>query len=169
MVDNTGPAISEQTQLAEVIHIEFYNKKNFPPGAWMREPDYCTWQACGFQCVIFRDMKLGMLRGAVGIPPSHPAYNKKFDQLIQHDWVFDIIPRGGLSLTGKLPPSFKELNTNTWWLGFECSQGEDLMPLLEMDRNNPLYMQYMANQSYKGLIFVMRETNKLAKSLSRIK
>lgn len=152
-----------------IIFIEFYSKKNFPPGAWAKEPDFIKWKVYNLDCVMIRDMRLGMWRGFVGVPKNHKGFNKSFADMINEDWGLSIDVHGGISTTGKLPQKHKDLNKNLWWIGFECTQGEDLMPLVKIDKSDPLLSQIANMQSYKDVKFARKETNSLAKQLCRVR
>ena len=153
-----------------VIYIQFHNKKDFPPGKWSREPDYCKWEHCGLTCVSIRDMTLGVWKGFVGVTKEHPAFNKSLESIFKDKWGLHIMVHGGISIAGKLPtPDYKDLNRGRWWFGFECSQGEDVMPLIQLDKSDPLAAAAQASQSYKDLVFVRKETNDLAKQIFDVK
>lgn len=160
----------QQVQLVmpnNIVYIEFLDKKNFPPGDWMAEPDYCEWDAYGFNCLVLRDMKLGMWRGFISLPIGHKFYGYTLTKILNQDWGLELEVHGGLSIAGKLPIKYKELNKDKWWLGFECSKGEDLLPLVKFDKDDPIYQGIRDHQSYKGFHFVRKETNHLAKQLLR--
>ena len=144
-----------------VIFIEFYNKKHFPPGIWLNEPDFCKWESHGFLCLAIRDMSLGMWRGFVKLTKDHPAYGKDFKKLLDEDFISHIDIHGGLATIGKLPAKYKEYNDNSWWIGFECTQGEDYLPLLRSDPD----FEYADNSTYKTLHYVRTETINLARQL----
>lgn len=154
-------SIPENVISSNLIFIEFYDKKHFPDGIWMREPDYCEWVSHGLSCLTIRDMSLGMWRGFVKLTAEHPMYGKNFKQLLDENLIDTIEIHGGLSTIGKLPPKYKEQNKDSWWIGFECTQGEDYLPLLNHD-------DFGTNQTYKTLHFVRKETTYLARVLSRI-
>lgn len=144
-----------------IVFIEFYDKKHFPPGVWMSEPDFCRWESNGFLCLAIRDMSLGMWRGSVKLTSEHSAYGKEFKTLLDEDLISHISVHGGLATIGQLPKKYSEYNQDAWWIGFECTQGEDYLPLLTHDQQH--------GQVYKTLGFVMKETNYLAKQLAKIK
>lgn len=150
------------TSPGNIVFIEFYNKKHFPPGIWMSEPDFCLWESYGLLCLAIRDMSLGMWRGFVQLTEGHLVYGKDFKYLLDEDLITHIDVHGGLSTIGKLPNKYKEYNQDSWWIGFECTQGEDYLPLITYDETHN-------EQTYKTLHFVRRETNYLAKELSKIK
>ncbi len=150
------------TSQGNIVFIEFYSKKHFPPGVWMSEPDLCRWESNGFVCLALRDMSLGMWRAYVKLTSEHPAYGKDFHHLLNENLITHINIHGGLSTIGKLPKKFIEYNKDAWWIGFECTQGEDYLPLLAHDES-------YGEQTYKTLQFVRRETNYLARQLSKIK
>lgn len=168
-MDNKVQQHEEANSSDNIIFLEFYNKKNFPPGVWLREPDFVKWKAYGLECVAIRDMTLGMWRGFVGVPSTHKAFSKKYEDIINEEWGLSLNVHGGISLTGKLPTKYKDLNKDVWWIGFACTHGEDLMPLVKIDRSDPLMAQIVNMQSYKDIKFVRKEINILAKQLCRIK
>ena len=159
------------TIVNNVIFIEFFNKENFPPGKWINEPDLCCWER-ELPCLAIRDMKLGIWKGFVAIGESHPFYGKPTEELFKMPGVFEIFRavHGGISGAGRLlVPQYKEFAKNYWWLGIETSHGEDLMPLLKLDAGDPNMAKMTSNQSYKDLRFIRRETNKLARLVSKYK
>lgn len=153
-----------------VIFIEFYNKQNFPPGKWRYEPDLCYWHH-GLPCLAIRDMAMGIWKGFVAIDEKHSFYGKPIDELLKQPEAMDIFfaVYGGMSGAGRLPNKYKEFAKNYWWIGIETSHGGDLMPLLKLDNSNPNMAKMISNQTYKDLRFIRRETNKLAKLISKIK
>lgn len=154
-----------------VIFIEFYNKKNFPPGKWLREPDLCSWEQYDLPCLAIRDMSIGVWKGFVGLSERHPFYNKSIDDLIRHEDLLEIFfsIHGGICNAGRLPPKYKDHAKQYWWIGMEASHGNDLMPLLKLDLPDADMSKVLASQTYKDLFFIRKETNKLARYLSKVK
>lgn len=150
-----------------VIFIEFYDKKKFPKGIWLNEPDLCSWEN-KYPCLIFRDMDIGIWKGFVGIDGYHHFYGKSINEIINISNGMDLCLSvyGGLTMSGKLPSKYKHLNKNFWWFGFETSHGGDLMPMIDydFDANKDL-----SNMTYKDIRFVRRETNKLSNNLFKLK
>jgi hypothetical protein len=158
------------TDESNIIFIEFYNKKNFPPGDWVTEPDFCKWKSYGFVCVAIRDMRLGMWRSFIRISPDHKAYKKNYAEMIEAGWGLDIDFYGNIPpITGKLPAKFSSLNKNYWWVGMEFTGAEDLLPLVKVDLSDPVLNSIVSGQTYKNLSFVRKETMRLAKQLKKIK
>jgi len=158
--------------VSNVIFIEFFDKKHFPPGKWLSEPDLCSWEQYNLPCLALRDMSMGIWKGFVGLAEGHPFYNHTMDELIKNADLMEIFfaVYGGLSGAGRLAAKYKEFSKNYWWLGIETSHGSDLMPLLKMEMNdNPEMAKLLSGQTYKDLQFIRRETNKLAKLLSKTK
>lgn len=155
--------------MSNIIFLEFYGKKNFPPGKWINEPDYCEWSHYNLDCVAIRDMTLGIWKGFVSIDPLHPYHNKSIEELLKNNALADIFfsVYGGVCFSGKLP---KKYNFDSkWWLGFETSHGGDFMPLLKLDSQGPDMDKLLSNQTYKDFNFIRKETNKLAKYVSKAK
>jgi hypothetical protein len=157
--------------VSNVIFIEFYNKKNFPPGKWLREPDLCSWDQYDLPCLAIRDMSIGIWKGFVGLSEEHLFYNKGIDELLKShellEFFFSI--HGGVCNAGRLPLKYKDHAKNFWWVGMETSHGNDLMPLLKLDLAEADMSRIQTNQTYKDLLFIRKETNKLAKYLSKVK
>jgi len=158
----------EEISPANIVYIQFHKKIGFPSGEWLREPDYCLWEAYDYLCLALRDTKLGVWKGFVGLPKEHVAYLKSPLEIINEEWGIKIVVHGGISSAGKLPPKYKSLNKDTWWIGFECSKGEDMMPLVKLDKADPMSEQIIAGQTYKNLLFVRKEVHCLAKQLVKI-
>ena len=152
-----------------IIFIEFYNKQNFPPGEWMREPDLCSWENV-LPCLAIRDMAMGIWKGFVAVEEGHLFYGKSIEDILKLPEGLDAFTTvyGGLSGSGKLPAKYKEFAKNHWWIGIETANGGDLMPLLKLD-SDPNMTKLTSNQTYKDLRFIRREINKLAKYVSKLK
>lgn len=148
-----------------VIFLEFFNKKSFPPGEWHKEPDLSRWIHNGMDCLVIRDMSLGVWRGFVGLDKQHAFYKKSIENLLSTeagmDLLFDI--EGRLCSAGRLPIRYREYTSNLWWLGIDTTQGNDYMPLLKLDDTT-----IASQQTYKNFSFIRQKTNKLAKLLSKI-
>jgi hypothetical protein len=148
-----------------LIHIEFSDKTDFPPGIWKtREPDFCSWWRYTYPCLAIRDMKLGFWSGYVGVPKEHPAYGKDLPKLLEEKWFLQMeMPHEGICLSGKLS-KYKKYSEGYWFLGWATLSTTDLLPLmpekLETDKNKVVEIK-----TYKDIHFVRRETNLLAKEL----
>jgi hypothetical protein len=156
--------------MSKVIFLEFYDKENFPPGKWLREPDFCYWEK-KLPCIAVRDMGMGIWKGFVGVDDKHPFYGKGVDELLKISEAVEVFfsVYGGLSGAGRLPAKFKEYAKNYWWIGIETSHGGDLMPLFKLEANDPDMARMLSNQTYKDFKFIRKEINKLASCLSKIK
>ena len=157
--------------MSNIIFLEFFNKKNFPLGEWHREPDLSHWIQYDMACLALRDMSLGIWKGFVGVDSRHLFYGKSIEDILKTKQVismfFDVY--GGLCSAGRLPSKYKEYSANLWWIGIETSHGADYMPLLKLDTENPDMVKTISHQTYKNFMFIRKETNKLAKFMSRIK
>lgn len=155
--------------MSNVIFLEFYSKKSFPPGKWINEPDYCEWVHSGLNCIAIRDMTLGVWKGFVGIEVSHPFYGKSIEDLLKNNDLADIFfsVYGGICFSDRLPKKYKF--DSKWWLGIETSHGGDFMPLLKLESQGPDMDKMLSGQTYKDFNFIRKETNKLAQYVSRVK
>lgn len=157
--------------MSNIIRIEFFNKKNFPKGTWLKEPDLCFWHYRSLPCLCVRDMSMGIWKGFVGVDDVHLLFEKSIEDIVALPQALDLFSSvyGGLSSAGKLSVKYQNFATNCWWIGLETSQGGDLMPLLKLDQNDSDLLKAISPQSYKDLHFIRRETNKLAKQLIKLK
>jgi hypothetical protein len=157
--------------VSNVITIEFFNKKDFPPGKWLSEPDLCFWYYHDTPCLALRDMSMGIWKGFVGITEGHLLFEVPMDQVIALPQALELfrVAHGGLSGVGRLPAKYQNLAKNCWWVGIETTQGDDLMPMLKLDQGDPDMAKLLSNQTYKDLHFIRRETNKLARHLLKVK
>lgn len=154
--------------MSNIITIEFFNKKDFPPGIWLKEPDLCLWHYQHVPCLALRDMSMGIWKGFVGLDANHFLYEKNMDYILNLPQALDLfrIIHGGLSTAGRVANKYHGYGKNYWWIGMEASQGSDLMPLLNLDQSD--MSKILSNQTYKDLHFIRRETNKLAKYLIKL-
>jgi hypothetical protein len=160
-----------------VVYLEFNNKKSFPKGVWLNEPDFCKWESYKLPCLAIRDMSLGVWKGFVGIDSSHIFHNKIAKECMEVNGALDIYKdvHGGICSAGLLPPKYRDLDkyisedySNLWWIGMETSNGLDYMPLLKIELI-PGMENLLRNQTYKDFSFIRKEVNKLAKHLVKIK
>lgn len=164
-----------------VIFLEYYNKDNFPPGKWANEPDFCKWEHAGLACMIIRDMSLGVWKGFVGVNSAHPFFALSLDSILKTHDAMEIFfsVYGGMTNAGKLPPKYKDIGKfftdksssylSLWWIGIETSHGGDLMPFIKISDDNIDMAKLSSSQTYKDFAFIRRETNKLAKCISKVK
>lgn len=148
-----------------VIFLEFFRKKNFPPGEWCKEPDLSRWIHNDMDCLVVRDMSLGIWKGFVGVNQQHLFYKKSIENFLATEKGMDFFLETGGRLfnAGRLPIRYREYTSNLWWIGMDTSQGNDYMPLLKLENSVTV-----SQQTYKNFSFIRKETNKLAKLLSKI-
>lgn len=151
---------------SNVVFIEFGDKTLWPKGTWLAEPDYCAWENHGHNCIVMRDMKLGIWRGFVGVTKDHPYHGKTLANLLNEKIYLHLaIVHGGVSFAGRLL-QIKNTNRKCWWFGFECLQEEDLVPLApKVEVNSQLIG---GQQIYRNFNYARRETNKLACELLKL-
>lgn len=162
---------SYSKRVSNLIKLVFLNKKHFPPGKWKNEPDICSWTKYDLSCLAIRDMSLGTWKGFVGIGIAHPLYFMDLESILKEPQMIDafLAIYGGISSAGKLPSKYKDYADNLWWIGCETSHGGDYMPLLKIDTSDLDMAKMLSGQTYKDLVFIRNETNKLAKYVSRFK
>jgi hypothetical protein len=149
--------------IENIVYIEFFNKKHFPKGKWLSEPDFCKWYNKS-DCLAIRDMSLGTWKGFVGVDNNHPYFNCSLNSILAQENFIELLLsiHGGIDFAGLLPHKYREFN-NKWWIGFSTSHTTDIMPLLEE-------INKLSNkQSYKDFSFVRKQVNYLSNHLSKIK
>lgn len=115
-------------------------------------------------------MSLGVWKGFVGLQSNHVFFGKSVEDMLKLPQMQDafLAVYGGICSAGHLPDKYEEDAKKLWWVGIETSHGGDLFPLLKMD-NSPDMDILLSGQTYKDLLFIRKETNKLALFVSRIK
>lgn len=145
-------------------------------GPWVDEPDKCQWvdEPTGLDCLAVRNHH-GSWCGYVGVPPSHPWYEKPYDD--QADVHGGITFAGHCSPDDKTDPSRGICHVQEpgrpakpWWLGFDCGHAEDIQPTLEARERKAMGDDYMTSlassfhPTYRTLGYVQGEVANLAAS-----
>ena len=104
----------------------------------------------------------------MGVESPHPFHLKSIETILKEDKAMDVFfsVYGGITSAGRLPDKYVNSKT-TWWLGIETTHGGDLMPFLKL-QEDPDMNKAISGQTYKDFSFIRRETNTLAKYVSRI-
>lgn len=149
----------------------FEDKSSWGPGPWQSEPDKVQW----------RDEATGALCGYVGVPPSHPAFGKFYDDV-------DVEVHGGLTFADKCHESDDEGRgichvtepgePDVWWLGFDCAHFMDVSPAMDARSASIGLFRFptssLGNEpgtpgsSYKGVAYVRGEVTELARQLAAV-
>ena len=128
------------------------DKTNWETGEWNDEHDWYDYvdNDTGAQCHIKRN-GTGALCGYIQIPAGSPLHGMDYDELnLQHG----IEVHGGLTYSGAIP------SLEGFWIGFDCSHYNDLVPgLLGMYPNE-------VGQTYKNVDYVRAELTHLAEQVS---
>lgn len=155
------------------IERTLFDKSKWPDGPWKNEVDYIEWTIIQnkYYALILRNGYCrettngsilcvgGNLCGYIGIPSSHPAYKKHYEDL-------NIKCHGGLTFAGFLPYQKEEI----WYLGFDCAHYNDCIPsmLFEWPEHpefkNSLQKLYPV-KNYKTIEFVEKEINNIYSQL----
>jgi len=132
------------------------DKSKWGPGDWQSEPDEVSWldEASGYACPVKRHPRVGNLCGYVGIPSTHPLFEKN-DELLD---TIDV--HGDINYAGYL------VCERTWYFGFDCAHAFDYSPGLtaELDNSPKLFK----GATYRNIEYVKSEVIKLAKQLKEL-
>ena len=122
-------------------------------GPWDSEPDEAHWEAHGLSCRIYRCCKetSGHLCGYVGVPKSHPFYDRFYAEL--DDVGLDV--HGGITFSGEM-----RYGLGLWWFGFDCAHSNDRSPI-QCGRWRD------AVGTYRDFRWVRRETERLAEQIAK--
>jgi hypothetical protein len=136
------------------------DRSKWGKGEWDNEVDRVDFIHAGFSCFILRNA-IGNWCGYVGVPSTHSAYGKYYDEVD----VVDV--HGGLTYADKCSPPICHIPNpgmphDVWWLGFDTSHSGDLVPSMSLSG-------YMGSYgTYKTQDYTLNETKGLAEQLSRI-
>lgn len=140
------------------------DKSEWKGGEWDNEPDKAQWDFSGLDCLIVRN-RVGALCGYVGVPESHPYFEKGYDDV-------EVYAHGGLTFADRCRPSSEgehkgvchsdktAVNATVWWLGFDCAHAGDFVPAYDGDGYHDSY------DSYKNFGYVKNQVESLANQLS---
>lgn len=134
-------------------------------GPWDDEPDKAQWIHEELDCLIVRG-PAGALCGYVGVPESHPYFDKEYSDL-PHE-VGEV--HGGLTFAARCAQTEDEsrhichtgevANKLVWWFGFDCNHLYDFAPgyadSLEFMNEGAIYRNFK---------YVEGHVNSLAKQL----
>lgn len=112
-------------------------------------------EACGLPYVALRDPVGLHWCGYVGIPSSHPLFQKSHHDLL----VQEIAVHRGITYSGRLKPHFS--NSSYWWFGFDCAHAGDESPGLTP------YSIVSFRGIYRDLTYVIKECESLADQLTQ--
>lgn len=153
------------------------DKSSWGPGEWQDEPDKMQWQdeATGLPCLIVRNGEVtGALCGYVGVPESHPYFEKGYDDV-------NVDVHGGLTFANFCRPREDEAQgichtpapgepDHVWWLGFDCAHAGDLSPAMEARlRRTPFGATVYGGgweETYKDVGYVKQQITQLAAQLA---
>lgn len=150
-------------------------KKHNINGRWMDEPDRFEFKRKGLNCLLSRVPGTFHWCGYVGVPLSHPAAGKNYDDV-------HVEVHGGLTYGAEchskichIPDKGEE--DHLFWLGFDCAHAGDIMPGMEIARATISELmeihkefEYLHTEDqYRDINFVMNETIRLADQLELLK
>jgi hypothetical protein len=123
---------------------------------------------------------MGALCGYVGVPKSHPLFEKGYDEA---ESVGNFSVHGGLTFAGhcQAGPEGQTIchlvdpgeDDNVWWLGFDCSHAGDVSPKHDSDMKRLLRdvtdrSSGMYGETYKDVPYVEAECRSLAEQLKSL-
>lgn len=140
-------------------------RQSWGPGPWVDEPDRLDWVHRGYACLALRGSS-GVWCGYVGVPPGHLIHGFGHADM----WGV-LVAHGGLTWSS---PGDDELggDPRTWWYGFDCGHGSDIVPRLESWRRSlgPPRLQVVDafTPLYRDLTYVRVEIESLAEQISEL-
>lgn len=98
----------------------------------------------GYPCVVLV-MPMGYRCGYVGVPKTHPAYGKDYDEL-------HIDCHGGLTYADD--HLYNQDDAETWWLGFDCGHAGDGKDIAATRRYFPACYEKLRKYGYYNSSFL---------------
>lgn len=140
------------------------DKSDWKSGQWQSEADYYYWidEKTAKNCLIVRNT-FGCLCGYVGLTRTHKFYGLHYNEI--EDELDYETSYGGLTYSESCNDVICHQHDGddiTWWVGFDTSHSEDLMP------NYDGFTFDASNQTYKDVEFVVKEVEKLATTLTSL-
>lgn len=118
---------------------------------WLNEPNEEKFEHAGLKCAIIRHQHLGHLCGYVGVTKRHRDYGKSKDEI-------PVEVHGGVTYAKKGYGGV--LETNLWWIGFDCAHYGDLAPAWGGPARNSLEALV-----YRDFDYVRAQVRRLAEQL----
>lgn len=167
------------------------DKSEWGDGAWREEPDKLQWPdpTTGLPCLIVRSAS-GALCGYVGVPDSHPWYQKSYrapigdcndDCYCDSHWTHNVASKitihGGLTFSDSCAdaqdgsqhichvPGPGEPD-HVWWFGFDCAYAGDLPP--KYHALFPGLRELEIFETYRDAGYVREEVTRLAQQLASV-
>ena len=154
--------------MSENVRLPKYDKSHWRKGEWDDEPDRKDFIHAGFSCFILRN-NLGSWCGYVGVPNTHPAYEKDYDDV-------DVSVHGGLTYANKcqgvichIPEA--GMPDDVWWLGFDTCHYNDISPSRYLSSliGGVVIAREDELGEYRNMDYVINETKQLADQLKEMK
>lgn len=137
------------------------DKSKWQEGPWQSEPDKKQWLdgATGYPCLIVRQIRLGHLCGYVGVPSSHPWFEKEPDVSV-HGRV-----NYGDKCAGLICHEVEEgEDDSVWWIGFDAMHGGDRTMLTDLYAEAFKDLPFFPHKldTYKDFAYMENECRSLA-------
>jgi len=160
-----------------------FDKSTWGDGPWQSEPDRIEFEHAGLPCLMLRARNGGWC-GYAAVPPSHPWHRKDYSSCLSDPpcgddaFCYEDTPAGRVTVHGGLTyadacqghichvPKPGEPD-NVWWFGFDCAHSGDVSPAYDsMWRGTSLESR---EDSYRDVLYVRAEVERLAEQLARVK
>lgn len=149
----------------ELIAAFKVDRAGWAAGPWDSEPDRLDFHHEGFACLALRSVSGGNWCGYVGIPATHPDYQRDYNDV-------EVDCHGGLTY-GKACDGSHICHVpqpgepdDLWWFGFDCHHAWDVAPGFEARMQTHGIDDFHDPQSsYKTLNYVRNEIESLATQL----
>lgn len=123
---------------------------------WNDEPDTYDFTHMGYECNAVRNF-IGVWCGFVRLPISHPWCNMPYEEI-------PVNVHGGLSFSGHREGSHQGIDSDFFWVGFDCARAGDYVPGVRAFEKKmfPKIEGGPDVSAYKNLQFVIVQTMELA-------
>ncbi len=129
---------------------------------WLNEPNALDFvdKKSGYHIALRRHPNLLHWCGYVGIPPTYPFHGWAYQDVGEHVQV-----HGGLTYSHNSVPG-SECGA-TWWFGFDCAHGGDLVPKL-VEYQAEYRAIFPCDETYRNMEYVKNEAVALAEQLAAL-
>lgn len=129
-------------------------------GPWITEPDRLEFKYKGLDCLLTRNPEMFNWCGYVGIPESHPHYEKEYIEV-------DLEAHGGITYSEACHNWVCHITDKeedkVWWFGFDCAHSGDVIPVMP-----PYFFSKKPNAAeYRDLNYVKLAVEHLADQLAK--
>jgi hypothetical protein len=140
-------------------------KSKWGDGPWQNEPDRVEFHHAGLACILHRN-RVGTWCGYVGVPPTHPAHGKRYDDV-------DVSVHGGLTYADHCMENGPICHVpapgepdDLYWFGWDAAHYTDLSPGIVATLRELGSTRDRSDEIYRDVTYARNQTESLAEQLA---